>query len=62
MSQQATRSVTPAPIDLRPPQAAVRFGQQYLVDEGLPTQRWVYGYELLTLRPPVKVAGIAWRL
>lgn len=44
------------------PNAAVRVGQWYLVDEGLPTERWLKGWDLLAAPVPVKVTAIAWRL
>lgn len=62
MPQQTTATVTPSSIDLRPPLPAVQAVTWYLVDAGLPTERFVTGSELLMLPPPRKISAIAWRV
>lgn len=62
MPQQTQAVVTKRAIDLRPPLPTVRFGQWYLVDKGLPTERFITGYDLCAMKAPVKISGIAWRV
>lgn len=62
MPLQNLRRVTHESLGRGKPNAAIRVGQWYLVDEGLPTERWLKGWDLLTLQPPVNISAIAWKL
>lgn len=62
MPLEDIRRVTSEAIGRGKPSAAVRVGQQYLVDIGGGLVDWVTGDVLLRLPQPVKVTAIAWRL
>lgn len=62
MPLQDIRRVTSEALGKGKPNAAIRVGQWYLVDEGLPTERWLKGWDLLSSPVPIKVTAIAWRL
>lgn len=62
MPLENIQRVTSEALGRGKPNAAIRVGQWYLVDEGLPSQRWLKGWDLLTIVPPVRISAIAWRL
>lgn len=62
MPQQTKAGVTRRPIDLRPPRAALKHAQYYLVEDALGNTTWVRGLELLEQPAPTKVRAIAWRV